>query len=234
MQCQGGSGESNDWPAIVGTVIQMGAYGGQLGGLKGRTIYELPTNSSIGATEIITLGDSNVDKTAATPSNRPSWDDNDTYIGLDNPGAAPVNYQLAFGAPVSISNYISSTPKDNLWLERLTSSLKAFKVPVSAPAYLTASDCSSVVGDCGSAPNGKVLIAPGSNSATVWTTRVTAMSEIHIDENFSYGPLLGVSCDTTLGRHYAIAAQWPGQGFSVITDVPPTMGAACLSFSFEN
>jgi hypothetical protein len=234
-QCQAGTGESNDYPAIVGTLIQMGSYGGNPGGLKGRTIYELPDGSETAATEIITLGDSNEDKTTATTSNRPSWDDNDTYVGLDQSGgAAPLNYQLAFGAPVAISNYIGSAPTNGLWLERLTSKLKTFKVPVSAMSYLTSSNCLSADGVCGSAAAGEIAIAAGTQSVTVLTTSVTALSEIHIDENFSYGPVLGVSCDRTLGRHYAIADQWPGIGFLVITDVPPASGAACLGFSFEN
>jgi hypothetical protein len=237
MQCQGGNAISNDNPAILSTLIQMGPYGGSPGGLKGRTIYELSTenSSAISGTEIITLGDANMDKTTATPGNRPSWDSNDTYLGLDQVrNAIPPNFQLALGAPVSISNYIGSVPDGTDWIERLTSSLKTFKVPVSAAAYFTSSDCASAAGICGSAPTGKIAITSGTNNVTVWTTQVTAQSEIHLDENFSYGSLLGVSCDTSLGRHYAIAAQWPGIGFSVITDVAPANGAACLSFSFEN
>jgi hypothetical protein len=156
-------------------------------------------------------------------------------VGLDQSGgAAPLNYQLAFGAPVAISNYIGSAPTNGLWLERLTSKLKTFKVPVSAMSYLTSSNCLSADGVCGSAAAGEIAIAAGTQSVTVLTTSVTALSEIHIDENFSYGPVLGVSCDRTLGRHYAIADQWPGIGFLVITDVPPASGAACLGFSFEN
>jgi hypothetical protein len=237
MQCQGGNGYSNDNGAILGTLIQLSAYGGQFGGLKGRTIYELPASiwSSIPATEIITLGDSNADKTNATPGGRATWDSNDTYLGLDQPNNAhPSGYQLAMGAPISISNYIASVPDGTSWKERLTPSLKAFKVPVSATAYLTSSDCISSDGICGSAPTGKVAIAPGSSSVTVSTTQVTAQSEIHLDENFSYGALLGVSCSTSLGRHYAISAQSPGQGFTVTTDTPPSGGSACLSFSLTN
>ncbi len=236
MQCQGGNGVSNDNPAILGTIIQMGAYGGNSAGLKGRTIYELPTETSeIPGTEIVTLGDSNSDKTMATPGNRPSWDSNDTYLGLDQiSGKPPQGFQLALGAPVSVSSYIGSVPNGINWGERLTSSLKSFAVPVTAPEYLTSSDCASAAGICGSASTGKIAIGPGASTVTVFTTLVTATSEIHIDENFSYGSKLGIACDTTLGRHYAIATQTPGVSFSVITDVSPVGGSACLSFSFEN
>jgi hypothetical protein len=236
MQCQGGNGLTDDNPAILGTLIQMGANGGNSAGLKGRTIYELPTeSSSIPGTELITLGDSNSNKTMATPGNRPSWDSNDTYLGLDQvSNAIPQNFQLALGAPVSISSYIASVPNGTNWRERLTASLKSFSVPVTAPAYWTSSDCASAAGICGTASAGKITIAPGATSVTVSTTLVTANSEIHIDENFSYGSVLAVSCNTNLARHYAIAAQWPGVGFSVITDVPPNELPACLSFSIEN
>jgi hypothetical protein len=237
MQCQEGNGYSNDNAKIVGTLIQLSAYGGQTGGLKGRTIYELPTSStsSIPATEIVTWGDSNTDKTMATSGNRPSWDAADTYVGVDQANnALPEHFQLAFGAPISISNYINSVPDGSSWKERLTSSQKTFTVPVTAEKYLTTADCASSSGACGSSAAGKVAIAAGTSSIAVSTTQVTQQSEIHLDENFTYGSLLGVSCDTTLGRHYAIASQSPGIGFTIITDAPPLAGSACLSFTVQN
>jgi hypothetical protein len=236
MQCQEGDGESNDNAAIVGTLIQLSAYGGQTGGLKGRTIYELPGDgSSIPGTEIMTWGDSNVDKTTATSGNRPSWDALDTYVGVDQVrNAYPLNYQLAFGAPISVSNYIGSVPDGVSWKERLTASQKSFTVPLSATKYLTAVDCSSAIGQCNTASTGKFAIGPGATGITIFTTQVTQQSEIHIDENFSYGPLLGVTCDTNMGRHYVITEQVPGESFTVSTDNAPTGGSACLSFSYEN
>jgi hypothetical protein len=82
--------------------------------------------------ELITLADADAPSTLATTGYRPKANVLDAYIGFDgsekgfNGNAAPV----AFGSPVSISNYIGSTPDDNAWKERLTLTSKKFKVPV--------------------------------------------------------------------------------------------------------
>ncbi len=82
--------------------------------------------------EIITLADADAPSTLATTGYRPKADARDAYIGFDgtnggfNRNAAPV----AFGSPVSISNYIGSTPDNNAWKERLTLDSKKLKVPL--------------------------------------------------------------------------------------------------------
>jgi hypothetical protein len=142
MQCLGGSAESNDYPPVTGTVLQLTSAGGTLGKLKGRLIFELPNfnYSSVAGTHVLTLADSNPDKTLATPNNRPGWDANDTYIGYDQPKNVLVaETQLSFGAPVSISNYIANPGDGVNFLERLTSSLKVFKVPVQVSQVRTGS-----------------------------------------------------------------------------------------------
>ena len=134
MQCTGGTAYSNNYPAVTGTVLQLSARGGAPGGLKGRLIFEMPFAGEIGATHVITLGDSNPEKTMATPNNRPSWDPNDTYIGYDTTsGFGPSQTQLSLGSPVSISRYIGN-PGDGInWLERLTKTGETFNVPVQVP-----------------------------------------------------------------------------------------------------
>ena len=139
MQCAAGNAVSNDYPPVVATVLQMSVNGGAAGGLKGRLIFEIPPVSSLSPTEIITLGDSNVDKTMSTPNNRPSWDANDTFIGLDQPDQFPSKWQLAFGAPVAVSSYIGSVPDGAHYLERLTALGKAFKVPLQVAQISTGS-----------------------------------------------------------------------------------------------
>ncbi len=233
-ECQSGNAVSNDYSPIVGTLLQDSAFGGQPGGLKGRIIFEEPPQSSVPATHIITLADSNPSKTLASPMHRPSWDAADSYIGYDQPNNQFTNStQISIGAPVSISLYIANPGDGTNWLERLTSSLKTFKVPVSATAFQTTSNCSSSIGSCGSAAAGMISIAPGTTSVTVLTSAVTATSEIHIDENFTYGPGLGITCDRTLGRHYGIVEQTPGVSFVIATDVSPT-NSACLSYAVMN
>lgn len=137
MQCVGGNSVSNDNPAVVATLLQLGRNTGNAGGLKGRLIFELPGTSTLGPTEVITLGDSNSEKTMATPNNRPSWDADDTYIGLDQPGAPTPKMQLALGAPVSVSGYVGSVPDGVHYLERLTASGKLFKVPLQVAQVST-------------------------------------------------------------------------------------------------
>jgi hypothetical protein len=128
-QCVGGNSAGNDYPAVAATLLQLSNSGGSPGGLKGRMIFELPPGSSVGPTHVITLADSNPDKTLATANNRPSWDPNDTFIGYDG-GYVPSKTQMSMGAPVSISRYIGN-PGDGInYLERLTPQQEQFRVPV--------------------------------------------------------------------------------------------------------
>ena len=101
---------------------------------KGRLNFTMAPFANLEAHHIITLIDSHPGLTQATQTYRPPASADDTWIGTDvsNP-VAPGSGQLAFGAPVSITNYIHATG-DGLqtdWLERLTSRQKTFAVPVT-------------------------------------------------------------------------------------------------------
>ena len=61
-----------------------------------------------GPGHIITLSDSNFQKTIATANNRPINDANDAFIGYDQGDGDPVNIGISLGAPKSISNYIAN------------------------------------------------------------------------------------------------------------------------------
>jgi hypothetical protein len=126
-----GAGVANQ----TATLITDGAnlYGGQTL-TKGRLNFSSTSGSIFNPHHIITLVDSQPALTQATWGYRPPASANDVWIGTDgaasgiNLNAAP----LAFGSPVSITSYIAQTG-DGLhpnWLERLTASLKEFKVPV--------------------------------------------------------------------------------------------------------
>jgi len=83
---------------------------------------------------------SNLAKMLATSGHRPTNDATDTWIGLDNPNTTAQNFQLAFGAPVSISSYIGNTGDNMSWLERLTggtSPLKSFQVPMTTNSQIS-------------------------------------------------------------------------------------------------
>lgn len=129
-QCLGGNSAGNDYPPVVGTVLQLSVTGGAAGGLKGRLIFELPPGAEVGPTHVITLSDSNPDKTLATPGNRPTNDPSDGYIGYDG-GYVPSKMQIALGAPVSISRYIGNTGDGINYLERLTATLEQYRVPIA-------------------------------------------------------------------------------------------------------
>lgn len=110
------------------------ADGGTILNLKGRLNF--PTLGS-GPSHIITLSDSNFQKTVATQNNRPTNDPNDAFIGYDQGDGNPAHIGISFGAPVSLSNYIGNVGDGTNWLERLTSTLKEFKTGVKVDSTLT-------------------------------------------------------------------------------------------------
>jgi hypothetical protein len=100
---------------------------------KGRLLFETTPYTPITAHHIVTLVDSQPSLTQSTNGFRPPASANDTWIGTDSPNGTSVAHgQLAFGAPVAITNYIAQTG-DGIhanWLERLTSKEKTFAVPL--------------------------------------------------------------------------------------------------------
>jgi hypothetical protein len=133
MSCPAGDSSSSNYKPIGALLLQSGteASDGTQGGLKGRLNLMSPS-STLPATHLITLGDSNPAKTLATPGHRPTSDANDTWIGLDNGNAVASQFQLAFGAPQFISSYIGNVGDNSNWLERLSTSAKTFAVPVAS------------------------------------------------------------------------------------------------------
>jgi len=107
--------------------------GGTASNVKGRLNFLNSPAGSVSPAHIITLVDSDPAKTLADGIHRPSNDDKDTFIGLDVPagGALLVQSRLAFGSPLSISNYIDNKGDGTHWKERLTASEKSFAVPVT-------------------------------------------------------------------------------------------------------
>jgi hypothetical protein len=149
IQCLGGNALTNDNPDVIGTLLQLSSNGGAPGGLKGRLIFEIPPGGTVGATHVVTIADSNSEKTLATPGNRPSWDANDTYIGYDQQtNVAPSQTQLSIGAPISISHYIGNRGDGFEWGERLVKYQKLFNVPVQANSNLTVDGNLILNGSC--------------------------------------------------------------------------------------
>jgi len=97
-----------------------------LGGIKGG-INLGDVGQENGPIDLITWADSNYAKTVSTVGHRPSYDAGDTATCQDNqyPG------YLCTRAATSISQYINSLPDGSSWLERLTSGVKTFRVPLN-------------------------------------------------------------------------------------------------------
>ena len=133
---------NNSVPNQSATLItDGGATGGGMSLSKGRLNFSSTPGAILNAHHIITLIDSQPGLTQSTWGYRPPANANDTWIGTDLPsgGAGLSAGQLAFGAPVSITNYIAQTG-DGIhanWLERLTASLKEFNVPAKFDQSVT-------------------------------------------------------------------------------------------------
>jgi hypothetical protein len=127
---------NNSVPNQTATLMTDGsAIGGGMSLSKGRLNFSTSPWATLQPHHIITLIDSQPGLTQGTVGYRPPASANDVWIGTDVPGrGVGLNAgQLAFGAPVSITNYIGATG-DSMhtnWLERLTPKQKTFAVPVS-------------------------------------------------------------------------------------------------------
>jgi len=133
---------NNSVPNQSATLLTDGPEtGGAMLLSKGRLNFSSTTGVPLTPHHIITLLDSQPGLTQATTGYRPPASVNDTWIGTDVPagGVGLLSGQLAFGSPVSISNYIAQTG-DGVhanWLERLSASLKEFNVPVKFDQSVT-------------------------------------------------------------------------------------------------
>jgi hypothetical protein len=126
-----------------GTFFEQGAFllavkpnadAGLRTNLKGRLNF---STLGTGPGHIITLSDSNFQKTIATANNRPTNDANDAFIGYDQGDGNPADIGISVGAPQSISNYIGNVGDGTNWLERLTAAAKEFRTNVQIDGSLT-------------------------------------------------------------------------------------------------
>lgn len=182
--------------AMLMAVKPNGDANGSLN-LKGRLNF---TTLGTAPGHIVTLSDSNFQKTIATQNNRPTNDANDSFIGYDQGDGNPAHIGISFGAPVSISNYIANVGDGANWLERLTNSLKEFKTSVKMDSGLTVSGAIqansftstgsgpwTLQGSFGSlspAPPGQSLIGFGTNGKLQVSENGAALQEVaKLDSN---------------------------------------------------
>ena len=76
--------------------VKPNADGGLRTNLKGRMNF---SSLGTGPGHIITLSDSDFQKTIATANNRPTNDPNDAFIGYDQGDGNPAHVGISFGAP---------------------------------------------------------------------------------------------------------------------------------------
>jgi len=155
---------NNGVPNQTATLMTDGpAAGGGVSLSKGRLNFSTSPSASLQPHHIITLIDSQPGLTRATWGYRPAANATDTWIGTDviSGGVGLTQGQLAFGAPVAITNYIAATG-DGIhanWLERLTGNLKELNVAVKFDQSVTLSGladgclnvASGVIGSTGTA-----------------------------------------------------------------------------------
>jgi len=110
----------------------------------------------------------------------------------------------------------------------------SFSSGVVSPTYATTTACASLHGQCGSAPAGAVSLPAGSSSLIVFTTAVTAQSQIFVQEDSSLSGQLSINCNSTLGRVYQVTQRFPGLSFEVNSSLPPVGSPACLSYHIVN
>jgi hypothetical protein len=83
---------------------------------------------------------------------------------------------------------------------------------------------------CGVASAGSVTIPAAATTIVVDTTAVSAASKITVSEDSSLGTLLGVACNTTLRRTYAVTARTSGTSFTITASAAPSTNPACLNY----
>ncbi len=135
---------NNGVPNQTATLLTDGAAaGGGMQVTKGRLNFSTTPAAALQPHHIITLIDSQPGLTRSTWGYRPLAAANDTWIGTDvSPTGVGLNLgQLAFGAPISITNYIAAVGDGthSNWLERLTASLKEFNVSTKFDQSVTIS-----------------------------------------------------------------------------------------------
>lgn len=184
-----GDSVGNNNPSVGAVLKQAGpATGAASSGLTG--LYGFLNTAALGQTDILTFAYSNPFLTLATPGYRPAASANDTAAGFDSPSVSAASAaQLAFRAPVAISEYIGSVFDNASYKERLTAVGKTFNVPVTINGNLT------VNGTCtGCGGGGGNMTWPSSAGIAVYTGSSAWGASIAAPTS----PLVGVSDTQTL------------------------------------
>ena len=159
-------------------------------------------------------------------------------IGLTGGGALTPGGFITEGLNSSIvPNLLNSlnTFNGTVAASGLSASTVSATTAMTAAAYDTASDCSSVASPaiCGSAAAGSFTVPVGATSTVVDTSAVTAKSEVMITFDASLGAKLGVTCNTTFNPAW-VAARTTGTSVTINVSSAPTASADCFSYHVIN
>jgi hypothetical protein len=218
MQCLGTSNNP-----FVATLLQEqdGFNNGPVTNSKGRLNFGKPVGNT--PNDILTLQDSNFNKTTATAGERPSNDAGDMAIGVDQTGG------LSERAATSISSYIGVIPTGSNYEERLTGSGKTFNVPVNINGNLTVTGTCT---GCGSGGSGTVNSGTASELAMYSASGAAVSGDASLTDSgttLNYAGTNGISAaagtfsgNVTVNGQLLVAGPW-----MVSSPIPGTaMGAA--------
>lgn len=163
------------------------------------------------------------------------------YGGLWMGSAAPSfsNYSLlGNGAFTYINSPAGGTIQfniNNANLETISATLHTSTIPISAPAYRTATNCADAAGAaaCGSAAAGAFVIDAAGTSTVVSTTAVTATSRIFVFFDSSLSTELGITCNTNVPSLYGVSARTAATSFTLSATASVT-NPACFSYFLMN
>ena len=169
------SATNNIFPGVarwfpLESVTQGGAGdGGALVDLKGKLNFGDVGAAPTAPFDILTLWDSNFQKTQNTVGYRPSADAGDCATSMDQTGGG-----LAFRCLTSISFYLNSLADNSSWLARLTSTSYLFKVPAGASPVAFAS-----LPACASGTEG-LSRAVSDSTTNTWGATITGSGADHV------------------------------------------------------
>ncbi len=127
------------WVPYSSSATLLGGMASVTSNLKGS--LNLLQGGSNGPTDTITVLDSAPGTTFGLAGNRPAASANDAAIGIDQNTAG-----MSLRDSTSLSQYIGHIFDGSSWLERLTATAKTFKVPVTAPNFIGATNGVTVSG----------------------------------------------------------------------------------------
>lgn len=152
--------------------------------------------------------------------------------------AVTVNIATASGAAVGLltaADWTTFNGKESAltFNSPLTRSVNAISCATCATVV---GNCADSSGDaaCGAASAGSFVIDAADTDTVVSTTAVTANSQIFVAEDSSLGTRLSVTCNTTLGRSYAVTARTAATSFTWTASAAPAANPGCYSYFIVN